>query len=235
MATRRSAAASRSGPSPWRSPPKARRARGEGRLPQRLARRVHGDQGPAAGQGAGEMGHRHGEMKTGAAPHRGRVPGVAFPGGDHAGGPGGGRHPHHGPQVAQMIGSVEQHHRLRPRGGEHRRRSHGGTASQGHHGSGRSRRIQAGELLGAHLGQQGGQVGNQVGGQARRQREDRRRVGGDRLEDRGPEAEGMLEGVEALEHDQGGVVTGALVAGGAAGHGPSLARRGPVPPAGRRR
>ena len=146
-----------------------------------------------------------------------------------AGGSGGGGDPHHGPEVPQVVGPVEEDHRVGAGGGQ----EGGGVglraAGQGQHRSGGGRPGPgAANSSGSHLAaSRAGSARRRSGARPSGQGEDRLRVGGDRLGHRGAEAQGVLQGVEPLEHDLGGVAAGALVAGGAAGHALSLARRRP--------
>lgn len=77
---------------------------------ERLPGRVKGHQLPVSCPHRVDMVNRQREVQAGAAPDRIRVPGVLTACGHHAAGTGGGSHPNHSAQVAQVSGILEHHH-----------------------------------------------------------------------------------------------------------------------------
>ena len=157
-------------------------------------------------------GDRQGEVEAGGAAQRVGVPGVVGAGGQHARRSGGGGDPHAGPHVAHRPRVLEQDQRLRPRLGEHRRQVDLRPAGDRDDAGARRLRRQLGHDLGGDGGGPLGQRAAQVRGQLGRQRPQLLRVGGDRLEHLGAEAQRVLEGMEALEDGEARVAPRRAVA-----------------------
>jgi pyrroloquinoline-quinone synthase len=200
---------------------------------ERIALRVKGEQRPVE-----RLQHpqplqaadRQSVVQPGRTAQRVGMPGVVAAGGEDRGHVGGGCDADARTHVAEVAGILEQDHRGGPLLGEHRGRVDRGALCQCHHPG---RRRQRRELLEdrrldltGERAQAVAQVGREQGGQT----VELGGVAGDDLEDRGAEAKGMLECMEAFEHGERGIASCAPKARDERSvlHGPMIARGEPA-------
>lgn len=174
---------------------------GELHAPDVVALRVEGEH--RAGGQLVDARPLHGgrEVQSRPAPQHGRVPGVERPGGEHAGRPETGGQPDHRTRVAQVARVVEDDdgsgpgHAPQPLQVGRTRGPHGQRGDPG----GMRARHQGGVRRLRDLRQQSVQRRAHVGGQFPGEGQGRGPVDGDRHRHLGPETQGVLERVKAVE------------------------------------
>ena len=193
--------------------PKARIARGGSSAERRSSPPgIDRDQRPVAHRQLPHGGDGQGEVEPGRAAQGVGVPGIVGPGRQHAGGVRRCGDPHAGPHVAHRPRVLEQDQGLRLRLSKHRRqvdcRAAGDRDDAGAWRLGHQLRHDLSVDRSRTLGKRSTEIRRQL----RFELAQLPRIGTDRIEHLGAEAQRVLEGVKALEDGQVGVAASRAVA-----------------------